>query len=338
MKRIKTAFSAVLLLATPFVDALSPSEIPEDTPLSALIDSAKASLAQGNSHDALAYYDVAVSRDPQNYLTIFQRGATYLSLGRDVLAGEDFDKVLSIKPDFESALLQRARLKARSAEWEAAVEDFRRARKEDEPEFQELQEAQTAAKAAEEADAASDWEGCVTHAGTAIRVASKVPSLRQLRARCRFERGEMQEGISDLQHVLQLSSGSIDPHLLISATLFYSLGDTEKGLAQIKKCLHSDPDSKPCSKLYRRERADNKEYERLAKLQEKRQFNSAVKILAGTEEDQGLIKDVKEAVKTYKEDGTIPQKAPEDFSSRLVEMTCELYGEVCAYNLHITSV
>ena len=334
MKRPKAVFGAVLLLTSTLGSCLSPSEISKDTPLSSLLDSAKSSLAQGNSHDALTFYEAAIARDPGNYLTIFQRGATYLSLGRDALASGDFDKVLKIKPDFEGALLQRARLKSRNAEWDAAKDDYRRAGKADQPEFQELVDAEEAAKAAATAEKTGDWEGCVARAGQAIMVASKVPSLRQMRANCRFERGEIQEGLSDLQHILQLSAGSIDPYLRISATLFYSLGDTDKGLAEIKKCLHSDPDSKPCSKMYRSERADNKQWERLVEMQEKRQFSNAVKTLVGDGEETGLIDDVKAAVKLYKEDGTIPVKAPDDFYSKLVEMACELYSEVSLLILH----
>ena len=324
-----------LVLSIPFTACFSAADIEADTPISRLVASAKAKLASGSSSDALIYFGVAISRDPKNYLTIFQRGATYLSLGKDALAKADFDNVLSIKPDFEGALLQRAKLKSRNADWGAAKSDYKKAGKEESPDFKELQDAEGAATLATSAEQKKDWEACVSQAGVAIMVASTDLSLRQLRARCRFERGEVQEGVSDLQHVLQLSPGSVDPHLKISSMLFYSLGDTEKGLAAIRKCLHSDPDSKPCKKLHRQEKNIEKKQKKIAQFQEKRQYNSAVKLLVGDGEDTGLLNEVQEDIKDGKLQGIIHENSPNDFYGSLVETTCELYGEVSLRHFNV---
>ena len=315
-------------LSAPFALCLSPSEIPSDTPIASLVSSAKANLAKGNANDALTYFDVAVSRDPRNYLTIFQRGATYLSLGKNAQANQDFDRVLTIKPDFEGALLQRAKIKGRAGDWKAAKQDYQAAKKTGGVEIAELEEAQGAAILAFDAEKAGDWEGCVSQAGIAIMVASTSLGLRQLRARCRFEKGEVLEGVSDLAHVLQMSPGSVEPHLQMSAMTFYSLGDTEKGIGHVRKCLHSDPDSKACSKLFRREKQIDKTLNKLASLKESRQFNSAVKLIIGADSNTGLIEDVKADVNQAKEDGIIHRNSPNDLYNSLVEMTCDLYTEV----------
>jgi DnaJ family protein C protein 3 len=322
------ALGASLLLNSPFAFCLSPSDIPADTPISSLVSSAKANLAQGKANDALTYFDVAVARDPQNYLTIFQRGATYLSLGKSAQANEDFNKVLQIKPDFEAALLQRAKIKSRNAEWELAKKDYKTAGKTDTTEYQDLEEAELAARLAAEDEKKEDWEACVTHAGVAIMVASTSLELRQRRARCRFEKGEVQEGASDLQHVLQISPRSVEPHLQISSILFYALGDTEKGIAQMQKCLHSDPDSKPCKTLYRQEKKVDKTLKQINAQREKRQFSGALKLLVGTAEDTGLIDMVKEDVNNAKAAGYIHRNSPNNLYVSLVEMTCECYEEV----------
>lgn len=327
-----TRFSSIalgaVLFAFPFALCLSPSEIPPDTPIASLVSSAKANLAQGNANDALTYFDVAISRDPQNYLTIFQRGATYLSLGKNAQASRDFDKVLAIRPDFEGALLQRAKIKSKNADWKAARKDYEAANKKGEAEIAQLEEAQGAASLAFDAEKSSDWEGCVHQAGVAILVASTSLSLRQLRARCRFERGEVLEGVSDLAHVLQISPGLVEPHLQISSMLFYAVGDLDKGLAQIRRCLHSDPDSKACSKLYRRQKQVDKTLKQINSFKEKRQFNSAVKLLVGVGEETGLIQDVKADVSSAKELGHIHKNSPNDLYSSLVELACELYSDV----------
>lgn len=314
--------------ALPFALALSPASIPADTPVSELIASANQQLAAGNAQDALTFFDAAVARDPKNYLTIFKRGATYLSLGKNNQAQQDFDKVLAIKPDFEGALIQRAKLKSRHGDWDAARKDFEAAGKKGGHEIAELDEAQGAATLAAEAEKQGDWDGCITNAGVAVMVAGGNLELRKLRARCRFEKGEVAEGVNDLQHVLQINSGSIEPHLQSSAMTFYSLGETDKGLAHIRKCLQSDPDSKACMKLMKREKALDKQLKKAKGLMEKRQYASAVKLLIKSSESAGLLEDVKEDVQKYKEEGYIHSKTPDGLYTSLVEMVCEAYVEV----------
>ncbi|KAL8732178.1 MAG: hypothetical protein Q9166_002925 [cf. Caloplaca sp. 2 TL-2023] len=327
----KFALSASLLTA-PLVNCLSPSDIPSDTPIASLVSSAKSNLAQGNANDALTYFDVAVARDPKNYLTIFQRGATYLSLGRNAQAAQDFDKVLSIRPGFEGALVQRAKIKSKNADWAAARKDYeaagKSAGKSAGVEITQLEEAEGATRLAVDAEKAGDWDGCISNAGTAIFVASTALSLRQLRARCRFERGEVLEGTSDLAHVLQIAPESVEPHLQISSMIFYSLGDMEKGLSQIRKCLHSDPENKACSKLYRRERQIEKTMKQVTAFKDKRQYNSAVKLLVPTGEDTGLLADVREEIDAGRNAGHIHKNSPDELYGSLLELTCELYTEM----------
>ena len=236
--------------------------------------------------------------------------------------------MLSIRPDFEGALLQRAKIKSRYADWKGARADYVTAKKTQTPEYAELEEAEGAESLAFDAEKSGDFEGCVGHAGRAILVAGKKLDLRQLRARCRFERGEVLEGVADLQHVLQISPGSTDPHLQISSMLFYSLGDTEKGMSAIRKCLQSDPDSKACRNLLRQEKKLDKAFKQIKSLQEKRQFNSAVKLLVGSGEDAGLIDEVKADIQAGKDAGTIHPNSPNDFYASLIEMACEFYTEV----------
>ena len=326
--RIPLLLLKASLLSCPLVASLSPSDIPPDTPLSSLVSSAKANLASGKANEALIYYDVAISRDPKSYLTIFQRGAAYLSLGNNGKALQDFDKALAIRPDFEGALLQRAKIKSRNADWDGAKEDYRRAKKAEAPEYAQLEEAAGAALLAADAEKTADWESCVSHAGTAILVASKSLQLRQTRAHCRLERGEVLEALSDLQHGIQISPSSIEPHLQISSMLFFSVNDREKGIEQMKKCLRSDPDSKACSKVFRRQKQLNKSLLQIYKLVEKRQYNSAVKLLIQQGEEDGLIKEVQEEVASAVSQGYVHKNSPNELYNSLIELACELYVEV----------
>jgi DnaJ family protein C protein 3 len=327
-----------LLSATPLASALSAADIPADTPVSQLIRDAGVKLATGNAQEALAYYDIAISRDPRNYLTFFKRGAAFLSIGKTTQAQHDFDKVLELKPGFEGALVQRAKIKSRKADWAAAREDYEAAGKTEE--IAQLDEAQGAAVLATEAAAKGDWETCVTQAGIAIMVAGAAYDIRKTRATCRFEKGEVVEGISDLQHLLQMNTGDIQPHLQSSAMAFYSLGETDKGIKHIAQCLQSDPDSKACMKLRRREKNLEKELKKVRSFMEKRQFASAARLLVNRgEDDPGLMKEVKDDFQIYTEQGYIYKNSPQGLYTDLVEITCEAYMEVRKFPpLHSSTV
>jgi DnaJ family protein C protein 3 len=112
--------------------------------------------------------------------------------------------------------------------------------------------------------------------------------------------------------------------------LFYTLGDSERGVAQIRKCLHSDPDSKPCNRLYRREKQIIKRLQKLQDAVSARKLNNAINLLVGTSGEAGLIDDVKGDVEQAREAGHIFSDSQGQLYASLVEQTCEAYSEVCS--------
>ncbi|KAK8222107.1 hypothetical protein M8818_000277 [Zalaria obscura] len=321
------ALGAIALTSIPLACAISAADIPSDTPVNQLISSATAALASGKAQDALTYFDVAISRDPNNYLNIFRRGAAYLQLGKSAQATQDFDKVLAIKPTFEGALVQRAKLRSRNADWDGAKSDYMAAGKKGGEEIAELEQAQGAAILSAKAEKIGDWAGCTSNADVAIQIAGADLDLRQRRSRCRLEKGEIEEGISDLYHIAQFSSSS-NAHMQISASLFFALNETANGMSQARKCLHSDPDSKPCSKLLKREKAIDKRMKKISEFMAKRQYTNAVKLLVPQGDEPGLLKEVQDDTKVYKDQGIIHEKAPSKLYEGLVELTCESYTEM----------
>ncbi|QDS71374.1 hypothetical protein FKW77_002647 [Venturia effusa] len=319
---------AAILSSSQLALAISPADIPSDVPVAQLIKTANMELAKGNGQDALTYFDVAINRDPQNYLTLFKRGAAYLSLGKGPQARKDFDKVLTLKPGFEGALVQRAKLRARAGEWAEAEKDFLAAGKRGSQEIEELREARGAARLAADAADRRDWEECIQQAGVAIMVAGALADLRKLRSRCRFEQGQAAEGVSDLMHLLQISSGDIEPYLQVSAMNFYALGETAEGLKQVRKCLQSDPDSKACRKLMKREKQLDKSLKKVTQLMEKRQFSGATKLLVKTGEEPGLLSEVKNDFEQYSTEGLVYKNSPQGLYAHLVDATCEAYWQM----------
>ena len=321
------AVAAGLLATT--TTALTSTDIPSDQPVSDLLSSAQSHLSRGETSEALVYYDAAIARDPSNYLTFFKRATTYLSLGRTSQATDDFNQVLNLKPGFEGAHLQLAKIKSKVADWDGARTEYLAANKApDSEEVMELNAAEGAVTIAQEAKEAGRWEDCIQQSGVAIQIATRVSSLRELRSYCRFEQGEELEGMSDLQHVLHLKPGDTHPHMLISATTYYALGDLEGGVGQIRKCLHSDPDSKICKKLHKQQKALTKQFSKIEGQLHKGQTTTAGKGLVGTEEEPGLLTIIKGQVDELRKDGYIHPKSKAKLYERVVEMVCQAYSEV----------
>lgn len=318
-------------LAAGVASALSTEDIPSDTPVSALLASAQGHLSRGETSEALVYYDAAVGRDPNDYLTYFKRATTYLSLGRASQATDDFTKVLALRPGFEAAHLQLGKIRQRVADWDGAREQLRQVKgsaTEAAEMLASIDEAENAAKAAEAAHGSQNWEECANQASVALMVASRAASLRKIRAVCRFARGEVEEGVGDLQHVLNIRPGDITPHLIISAINFYSLGDFNKGTAQVRKCLQSDPDSKPCMKLLKKEKAAQKTFAKVEKAFSKNQPSTGTIHLIPSGENPGLIQEIKDQVASLVADGILPAAAPNGLVSKLTSMACQGYYEM----------
>lgn len=131
----------------------------------------------------------------------------------------------------------------------------------------------------------------------------------------------------------QLNPSSIDPHLQIANLLYFSLADYDRSTAQLRKCLHSDPDSKPCSKLFRRIKTYEKQVAKARGLREKRQWNSANKILLGkgdADADAGVIADVKAEIDDLRGSDTLNEHCPQTLLAGLEEMVCDSFIEVCS--------
>ncbi len=88
-----------------------PQTSPRDTPVSVLLASAQTHLSKGETSDAVDLLRCGNRRDPTDYLTFFKRATTYLSMGRTLQATDDFNKVLSLRPGFEGAHVQLAKIK-----------------------------------------------------------------------------------------------------------------------------------------------------------------------------------------------------------------------------------
>ncbi|BFZ59280.1 hypothetical protein YB2330_000286 [Saitoella coloradoensis] len=299
-----------------------------DKPVQSYLDSAGSFFSEGRLAEALEQYDLAIASDPSNYLTIFKRGATKLSLGRANAALTDFDAVVEMKKDYAPARVQRSKLLLQKGRWEDARVDAELAKAKEMVE--KVREAQTAALNARKASEKGDWEGCVMNAGVAIGYASQDPGLRVLRAKCRLEKGEVEENVSDLTHATALEPSDARSHILMANLLFFSLDEPSRAISQLgMKCLHYDPDQKDCKKLWRGLKKMEKNAAKVRNFLDGRGWNSAVKILAGANaEEAGLVKEVREAVEELRREGVLNERCPVRYLAQVEEGACQAYTEL----------
>ncbi|KAK9451168.1 uncharacterized protein V1518DRAFT_412712 [Limtongia smithiae] len=325
--RITVANVALLVLSLCTSPAVAADVQPGLGP-SAYLAQADSLLTEGKFSDALQFYDAAVAADPQNYLSLFKRGATYLSVGRTSPALSDFDKALELKPDFDSALVQRGKLRLRLGNWNGARADLEKVAANNQRDMiQQINVAEYAAASATSAEKKGDYAGCITQAETAIKHAPLLASLRALRARCRLHEGQVREASMDLLHVVKTNPLDADSHAMAAQLLFLYLDEREKAIQQLSKCLHYDPDSAVCKKYFRLFKKIDKEVTKSFTFRDKGMhatFDKTVVIGQGPDIEPLLtrIDNLSNEVQTSMH---IPPSIPKLLDLDVREATCDVY-------------
>ncbi|KLT38408.1 hypothetical protein CC85DRAFT_281216 [Cutaneotrichosporon oleaginosum] len=214
-------------------------------------------LAQGAYADAARAYSEAIASDP-SYANYYKRATAYLSLGRHASALADFDAILSLNPEFAQAHFQKAKIYAQDGAFDAAARElalFHKSKRDDaSAELAHAVAGALAASKAAEADAARQkWDACVDHATQALKVAPNSGALRALRARCETARGHVDGAYADLSRLAALDPASQELRVRLAHLAFVFL-EPATAVAELKKCLLYDPDSRACRTLHKRMR------------------------------------------------------------------------------------
>ena len=296
---------------------------PAESAVALLLEQAHSHLSQGEAREALDYFNAALARNPTDYLTLFKRATALLSLGRTSLATDDFGKALELEPNFEGAHMQLANIRTRIGDWELARKHYIQAhRTPDSVELRQIDEAQGAANLAHLAESAFDWEECTQQANAAISVANRASALRQTRARCHLQLGNIDAALADLQYIARMQSGDPTIHVNISAITMYNLGDTRAAMMQARRCLQLDPDSKPCRKLLANGKRIVQKLESIIKLLPTAPM-TATGLLVGTLDEPGLISQIKIDREALARDGILPLSSPNELLSMLLGLACQ---------------
>ena len=316
-------FATYILLG--FASQIAPI-FADDEPVNVLLTKANAALARGQNSEALTIFSNAIEKDNRNYMTYFRRATTYLAMSRHSAALSDFDKVLSLKPDFSAAILQRGKVMASLGRWDAALEDLKQSG--EAPELiKEIAVARQGATTAEKLHASKLAEKCIEQAGQAISVASASAALRLLRAKCYVLNGETEEAIGDLVFAAKLNPSSAEVQMLSANLFFFALDDSNRAIQQLKACLHYDPDAKACKKSFRSLKKLVKQRDALTKAKDAKTWLAAKKLLLGTGEQEGLLRLIDGEREDLIKENVLSEKLHYVLSANIDELACVILGE-----------
>ncbi|CAG8452086.1 9365_t:CDS:2 [Acaulospora colombiana] len=286
---------------------------------------------KGNYDEALKSFDAAISQDPTNYLYIFKRAATYIQLKQSSAAVQDFTKILKLNPDFEPALLQRAKYFLKEGSLNEAKGDLQRIlnKKENVEAGNSLKSIISAEKLIENADEAlktNDYDTCIEKISKAIKISSRSLRLRLTRAQCHLGKGEIEEAVRDLSVASQLKPDDSNMLIRLCRLNYFSLYNPEQARNNLKQCLRYDPEQKLCKNLHRLIKKIEKKINKVSLDIEGKGWQTAINKLlglGGSNKGQGLVPEVENELKNIKEG--LQKK---ELLVKLYGWTCKSYQEL----------
>ncbi|KAI7872340.1 hypothetical protein BDF14DRAFT_1752341 [Spinellus fusiger] len=289
-------------------------------------------LTAGQYNDAVISFDAAISQDPENYQTYYKRATAYLSLGRTSAALDDFTTILTLRPNFNLALIQRARTYTKGGDFQLAqvdLESFLKAQPKNKEAAELLASVKVAEKAAQDAQSAlkdKDYDQCIQHVSTAAPIAPQYTLLRKVRAECYLAKGDIEAAVGDLTRAAHLSPSEPALLLRLSKLNYFSLYEAQHALAQVKQCLHYDPEQKACKALFRLIKKMEKELNSVLADMGKKKIQTALNRLIGTSSKQGLVSEIEKEEKDIENDLNLKEQ-PRRLALKAYETACSIYGQ-----------
>lgn len=156
---------------------------------------------------------------------------------------------------------------------------------------------------------------------------------------------EWDSAVGDLSRATALST-SLPSHLSIRLALLQALFlDNGRevpadALLPLKRCLSSDPDSKPCRKAFKALKALEKELAKLRNWMDGSRYTEAAVVLAGSSRSDGVIQTVRSMLETYSKPdsttGTTILSTQSNLDS-LSPLLNQLLSDLCNAYVHLGS-
>jgi DnaJ family protein C protein 3 len=232
------------------------------------------------------------------------RATTYLSQGRHAQALSDFSTLLTLKPDFYTAHLQRSRILSKEGQFSQALEALGKwlqspkgkADGESKELELEIKQAARAEKEASIAEGQGEWDLCIEKSSEALRTGPNSLSLRELRLRAYSHLGDSEGYIGDLNRLSILQPGSPTRLVQLSHLALLLENNPQRALGYLKQALHYDPESPKLTKLHKTFRRLDKDLTRAKNFFEGNNWKETVKVLSGEKGEKGLIRVLEELI------------------------------------------
>ncbi|KAJ8600542.1 hypothetical protein CTAYLR_007922 [Chrysophaeum taylorii] len=224
-------------------------------------------LIKGKADEALELLGRVISLEPLNERNFYKRSRVHSRLSKMSAALADLDEALRLAPEYEVALVSRARLLASVARCREALEDWRLARqlaskekaageaKEGERRARDCVRAEDRAAAAA---ARRDFRAQLTALDEVLELASTPPSALYLqKARAHYHLGDLYESIADAGRALKVEPDELEA-LELRGAAYYRLADHGMAKNHWQEALKRDPEHRGCKQGYKLVRALSK--------------------------------------------------------------------------------
>lgn len=269
--------------------------------LQPLINRANSLFSTGQFNEATKAFSEAIEQSPADYVLYYKRATSYYSLSRHAAALDDFEKVLTLTPTFDTAHLMKARIHLKDGDFHLAQESLSKyvsAKRDKSGDGLQAQitEVQKLAQKMERERRAQLWTACVDSATSVLKYASHSVSVRQTRAICSLASGDLDSGVGDLTRLTHLSTPTTSLLTRIFRLSYFFQPPSPAAMNSLKQCLHYDPDSKPCLKLHRLVKAFERGFAKLEELQMKEDWRGIVLLLTAPGKNNDLMRRFDEAL------------------------------------------
>ena len=244
-----------------------------------LLEEARQFISKDMQNEAMQSMQAAVSLDESNILVRFKRALMLINMGRNQNALTDLDLVLRDRPEFEQAMLQRAKIHLRKCSFDEAFVDLNKlqGKQEHVGMIEEAGEARRAYDAAK-----SLLPVTAANADQLLELLNKVTvvclqdgDLRMLKAEVYETKGDITSAVGEYNRASHLKNDNIAACLKL-AELHSRLGEIDQALGAVIGCLHLDPEHNQCSKQFKKLKRISKAMDKAKEAMARGRFREAL--------------------------------------------------------------
>jgi tetratricopeptide (TPR) repeat protein len=196
--------------------------------------SAELAFSKGDIQGALVLWEKVIKLEPNNENNYYKRFRIFLRQNKLREALADLNSALSIKPDFEVVLNQRAKLGMRLGQCTQAEIDFTNLRKmnaanKDLPMLTQASDCKNALMQAEHMFDRGQWPQAREYLNVAIKYADASSMMMYKRAYCSFHLGDHFEAIADTGKILKMEPDNL-PALELRGNCYYVMNELDMAM------------------------------------------------------------------------------------------------------------